>query len=101
MPLAELVVGHGKPAGCKILVVWLTCTLDIASTPAGVNEFPCHTVNAYGIPGVAAHVFSWKWIAWTKSFKTESFSMPTNNHTLQSCRSGQRSEQSSIAFAHS
>lgn len=52
MPEAEVVVRHGKVARGEIFVVGLSGALDVASTPAAVDQFPFAVVDLDRVPRV-------------------------------------------------
>ena len=52
----KLLIRHGEALWVKFLLIELTCTLDVAGTPASVYELPFAVVDPDGVPGMACIV---------------------------------------------
>lgn len=95
---AEFFVGHGEVARFEAWDVWHACTLDMTSTPTGVDEFPFTTVDGNGIPSVARGVGGERGARFD-GIVSVSFSVATNHNAFEASVCGEGGEESSVAFA--
>lgn len=99
MALAELVVGHGEPGGREVAVIGLAGALDVAGTPAWIDEFPCTAVDSDSVPGVAGDVACWEGIARFEGGETVALAVTADDYALEASGGSESSEESSVAFA--
>ncbi len=95
---AEFFVAHGEVSWFESLHVGHSCSLDVASTPACIDEFPFAVVDTDGVPGVAG-VVGWKGSAGFEGGVAIALAVAADDNTFKASVGGQGGEESGVAFA--
>lgn len=96
---AELVIRYVEMIRFEALLVWLTFSADVASAPAGIDEFPGAVVDFDDVPGVIGGEW-WHCGSGRERRVSVTFPMAGDDDRLEASVCCECGEETSITFTN-